>query len=435
MRITQLRFRAFKSLYDVACDLDQFTVLTGPNSAGKSNLVDAINFLSETFAHGLEIAAARAGGFDNIIYRRNGDSDKAIRFDIEIGFTGEDVAYLEELRGTGKTHLSPKDNYWLNLSFAMERSGSNDSPGDFRIIHERLVFRDGQKTFLRMSRGPEGIVHFRRSREIHGPRSRYGRALWPLSEDGFIDFIKSRPAKPTALSLAQLQLGGLLTEIVQSYGRSRVFQLSPHQCRQTGVPTPNAYLDRYGTNLPSVADYMRRNRQESWQQVESAMRSVVPQLKSIETSYTDDRRLALHFYEEGLERPWNSSEVSDGTIQILALFVALFDERTSFLAVEEPENALHPWILRQFVDLCREQSKQILLTTHSPVLVDYVLPESLRLVWQRAGRSFLARVTDLSPEFIVLWKAGDLRTFEAYDSGLIDEYIPERFLPIADHAG
>ncbi|GAA0948576.1 hypothetical protein GCM10009554_46310 [Kribbella koreensis] len=116
----------------------------------------------------------------------------------------------------------------------------------------------------------------------------------------------------------------------------------------------------------------------------------------------------------------------------MALFVALFDERSPFLTVEEPENALHPWVLRQFIDLCREAAdKQILLTTHSPVVIDYVPPDALRLVWQRDGKTSVARVTDLNPGLLRLWKDGELRTFDAYDAGLFEEYVPERFLPEA----
>ena len=377
---------------------------------------------------------ARAGGYDNIVYRRNGDHDKSITVGVEIELTGREAARYQSYASDEMGALPEDDVYWLALRFSMARSGDQESPGEFKVASEFLSFRDKRGLVLRMTRNEAGAVALRRSREMQGRRAKYRAALYPLSEDGFVDFLKSRPTKPTMLSLAQLQFGGLITEVFQRFGRSRVFQLSPQQCRLTGVSTPNAYLDRYGSNLPPVADYMRRNSPESWERVQAAMRSVEPRLQSIDVTYTDDRRLALHFLKDGLERPWNSSEVSDGTIQVLALFVALFDERTPFLAVEEPENSLHPWILRQFVDLCRHQDKQILLTTHSPVLIDYVPPSVLRLVWQREGRTLVARVPELSPELLEMWKAGELRTFEAYDSGLLSEYLPERFLP-ADSNG
>jgi predicted ATPase len=438
VRVTRLRFKAFKSLYDVVCDLDQLTVLTGPNNAGKSNLVDAINFLSEMFEHGLEIAVARAGGYENVVYRRNGSRGAdPIEIGLEIHIGGEEAARLSlpYMGRPNEQRATQGEEFRVNFVVSLTGVGrQKQMSGDFAVLDEQLSFRDRAGTVLNMKRDQSGEVTFRRAARMQGRRQKYSDMLYPLSDASFIEFLKSRPAKPTALSLAELRFGGILTELFLQLGRSRVFQLSPHQCRQPGVSTPNAYLDRYGSNLPSVADYMRKNSENSWMRVQTAMRSVVPQLESIDVSYTDERRLALHFREVGLDRPWNSSEVSDGTIQVLALFVALFDGRSAFLAVEEPENALHPWVLRQFIDLCGEQrNKQILLTTHSPIVVDYVSPRALRLVWQRKGRSSIAKVSELSPQVLEMWKAGELRTFEAYDSGLLDEFLPEHFRPAGPH--
>ncbi|WP_343973737.1 AAA family ATPase [Kribbella koreensis] len=432
MHITRLRFDAFKSLHRVECNLDGFTVLTGPNNAGKSNLVDGINFLRETFEYGLEIAVARAGGYDNIVYR-NGTQESSVGLGVEVRLTDvEALMYSRRHHRPDSGWDSDGSEYTVELRFTLARAGDEQLPSGFVVLDEHITFRDSEGIVLRMSRDAEGNVAFRRSARMRGRRTPYADLLYPLSDNSFVNFIKSRPTRQTFLSLAELRFGGLISEIFERLASSRVFQLSPHQSRQTGVTTPNAHLDRHGTNLPSAADYMRRNSSKSWRRVQTAMRSVLPELEEIKISYTDDKRLALHFQERGKSKAWNANEVSDGTIQVLALFVALFDERSPFLTVEEPENALHPWVLRQFIDLCREAAdKQILLTTHSPVVIDYVPPDALRLVWQRDGKTSVARVTDLNPGLLRLWKDGELRTFDAYDAGLFEEYVPERFLPEA----
>lgn len=435
VRITRLRFEAFKSLHSVQCDLDQFTVLTGPNNAGKSNFVDAVNFLAETFQHGLEIAVARAGGFDSIVYRRNGDQAESIGAGVQIRLTGQEAErYRFPFPRSDGLRLPADDEYDFSFDFVLTRSDDEGLPGGFVVAQELLTFRDDSEIVLRMSRNQLGVTSFRRSKRMQGRRAKYGELLYPLSDNAFMDIIKSIRARSTALSLVEMVPGVPVFRLFQSLGNGRVFQLSPHQCRKAGVSMPNAYLDRYGNNLPSVADFMRKNNPESWSRVQAAMRSVIPQLESIDISYTDEHRLTLQFREAGLRRPWNANEISDGTIQVLALLVALFDDRSPFLAVEEPENALHPWILRQFVDLCREhEAKQVLLTTHSPVVIDYVPPTCLRLVWQRDGRSSVARVSELNSDLLKMWASGEVRTFEAYDSGLLEEYLPQRFLPEPDN--
>ena len=46
MMLRNLKVRGFKSLKDVSIDLPRMAVLFGPNAAGKSNLLDAIQALS-----------------------------------------------------------------------------------------------------------------------------------------------------------------------------------------------------------------------------------------------------------------------------------------------------------------------------------------------------------------------------------------------------
>ena len=44
--LTRLRIKGFKSLWDVDVHFGPFTCIAGPNAVGKSNLFDAIQFLS-----------------------------------------------------------------------------------------------------------------------------------------------------------------------------------------------------------------------------------------------------------------------------------------------------------------------------------------------------------------------------------------------------
>lgn len=138
--------------------------------------------------------------------------------------------------------------------------------------------------------------------------------------------------------------------------------------------------------------------------------------------------LALQFKEVGVRRAWSTGEVSDGTVQALALLIALFDRRTPVVVVEEPENSVHPWILRQFIDLCRESiEKQILVTTHSPVLLNYVDPRIVRLMSMEDGRSRITRLLDIDDNMREVVLSGDLSIFDLYDSGLISDSIPRGF--------
>ncbi len=93
--------------------------------------------------------------------------------------------------------------------------------------------------------------------------------------------------------------------------------------------------------------------------------------------------MTLLVKEAGIAGELAQSSISDGVLHALALLVALEGDSSGILAIEEPENAIHPWSVSEIVRLAQERSiqRQTLLTTHSPVVVDAVAdPDSLYLV-------------------------------------------------------
>jgi predicted ATPase len=233
------------------------------------------------------------------------------------------------------------------------------------------------------------------------------------------------------LSPTQLWLltGGYLARyLARTLGNTRLYKLNPLECRRPGVMTPNPDLDRYGNNLPGLVAYMQRNHHKAWAATLQAMRDIVPGLEDIRIAFTQDRRLALQFVEKGVGRPWTSEEVSDGTIQSLALFAVLHDPRISLVLIEEPENSVHPWIVRAFVDACRAaKDKQIIITSHSPALIGYLKPDEVTVVWRTQGRTKLQRLVDIEPEAYTMWSSGELTPFDILDSGWIRQSVPEGY--------
>ena len=99
--------------------------------------------------------------------------------------------------------------------------------------------------------------------------------------------------------------------------------------------------------------------------------------------------------EPGLVHPIFQWHVSSGTLRMLALMTALFGEtESSLIGIEEPENYVHPTALAAFAK-CLKQARdrvQILVTTHSPLLLDFLdEPESVCVVRRDAHQG--TRVT------------------------------------------
>jgi predicted ATPase len=90
----------------------------------------------------------------------------------------------------------------------------------------------------------------------------------------------------------------------------------------------------------------------------------------------------MFFLEEAAENKVSARSVSDGTLRFLGLVTALLTaEEGSLIVLEEPDVGLHParihLLARLLEQTTKERRVQVLATTHSPVLLAHVSPESL----------------------------------------------------------
>ena len=101
--------------------------------------------------------------------------------------------------------------------------------------------------------------------------------------------------------------------------------------------------------------------------------------------------------------------MSDGTLRAFACVMAAFQTvapygSPSLVAIEEPETALHPAAMRALVAAFDEATlrTQILLTTHSPDLLDAeaVKPENVRVVQLIDGKTVIGPVDEASVSIV-----------------------------------
>jgi hypothetical protein len=81
--------------------------------------------------------------------------------------------------------------------------------------------------------------------------------------------------------------------------------------------------------------------------------------------------------------------LSDGTLRVLEIIVGLVDPNASVILIEEPETAIHPGLLRRLLAEIEAHAinRQVVVTTHSPLIVDWAKPEDVRLVERASGRT------------------------------------------------
>lgn len=419
MFLKRLEIHNYKSLRNVVLEPGPLSVFVGPNAAGKSNLADALEFLALAYRWDLERAVANKGGFENIRFRGARRTQEPIRFRA----VSEVLEPLPGLAGfflrdqLAPTEEEPGTRVLIDHRFEC-RTLLSSSEAAFSVAAEELViswYRPNEEKPARQLQ----VVRTGSQTRVLGDQE--------ADSEGHLLRIYSAQVSEHELLLGR---SGVFfpwwREFVRIFEGLRVFLLNSRSCRETGVPTPDSDLSRFGGNLPAVVAHLKKSYPQPYQEVLESLRRVLPSLEDINTNFTHTRTLGLFLQEKGVRHPWTSEEISDGTIQSLTLLVATFDPRIPLLVIEEPENSVHPWALRNLVEAFRRASetKQILLTTHSPILIDQLQPDEIWVVQRPDRETRVDPLLSLDPGLKEAWGQGRFTLSEYLDSGAVPAAVP-----------
>ncbi|GIH93740.1 AAA family ATPase [Planobispora siamensis] len=422
--LTKLEVRGFKNLLDVQVEFGPFTCIAGANGIGKSNVFDAIEFLSYLSSESLVEASQRVRGASGI---RGGDPrdlfwDGYRDHQRRISLAAEMIvpAEVEDDLGAPARATTTFLRYELDLEYAPPEGES--SVGRLTLAREELrhITRGDASRHLRF---PHSVKNFRNSvvvgqrrggaflstekREsgtvinVHGdggsfgkpqPRAaaRAGRTV--LSTVTTNDYPTILAARREMQSWRRLALEPSALRAPDSFGDPRtlgpdgrhlaatLFRIANESGHLAGAPDPEAVYAQVADRLSDLAAVG----------VESL--SVEPDpVREVFTLFLQERG--------GLRLP--ARALSEGTLRFLALCVLLEDPTvTGLICMEEPENGIHPANLPAMVDLVRDLAvdpgeapdatnpfRQVIINTHAPGVVQLCGSENLLLAEGRSQRA------------------------------------------------
>jgi predicted ATPase len=168
---------------------------------------------------------------------------------------------------------------------------------------------------------------------------------------------------------------------------------------QTAMPQP--YLNRDGSNINNVAQYMYREDPKGFQKVLNDIQSKLPNIEEIEPLKLANGQMALQFKQSGFKEPFFSQKMSDGTLKLFAYYLLLHEKNPRQLVfIEEPENGLYHQYLTSLAGEMRQNvlklaNKQLFITTHSPFFVNALAPDDVWVLSKSDdGFSTIKRASD-----------------------------------------
>jgi predicted ATPase len=165
-------------------------------------------------------------------------------------------------------------------------------------------------------------------------------------------------------------------------GTIAVYDFDPKLPRSAVPVAGKTTLEEDGGNLAiALRDTLKDSSKR--RKLNNLLRDILGFVEDLDVQQLPDKSLFFRVAERfapGLYFP--APLVSDGTVKVIALLVALHFDSRETTVIEEPERSIHPYLIRRLVEEMREVSrrKQILITTHNPELVRHARLEELLLI-------------------------------------------------------
>ncbi len=345
-RIEYLRVQNFRVLKDVEFKaLTPLTVLLGPNGSGKSTVFDVFAFLAECFESGL---------------RRAWDKRGRAR---ELRTRGSEGPIVIEIK-----YRESKDTPLITYKLAVDESKSVPV-----VVEESLSWRRGQ------TGRPFRFLEYREG---------VGRAIsgeMPEVQDERIDIPLQSADLLAVNALGQFADHPRVAALRNFIIGWHVSYLAVEGSRGQPEAGPQERLDRTGSNLANVIQYMKEQHPDRLEDIFLRLQSRVPRVERVLADVMTDGRLLLQVKDAPFEQPILSRFASDGTLKLLAYLVLLHDPfPPPFIGIEEPENFLHPRLLHDLAEECKVATAgtQLLVTTHSPFFINALTPDQVRVLYR-----------------------------------------------------
>lgn len=414
--ITRLQISGFKNLNAVDIRFGPFTCIAGTNAVGKSNLFDAIRFLSALASKPLAEAARsvrsegqKASDIREIFYKFGNDYSERISFVVDMIIPKEALDELGQKAVPSITtvqysldiRLVQADDYRLEI----EREELKPIP--LREANQNLFFKPTTKW-------KKSVIHGRKttnfiSTEEKENKDNSTQLVVRLHQDQTGGKHSDRIASQLPRTVLSTVTAEYPTACVARHEMKSwvMLQLEPSALRRSDdfEKRKTATLQADGANMPATLHRLNYENPDAdiLQKLTNRLVGLVEDLREITVDKDDKRELLtlMARFKDGNLFP--ARALSDGTLRFLGLAVLELDARSgSVICLEEPENGIHPTKIAEIIQLLQDIAtdpglpsdednplRQVILNTHSPLVVQQV-PEDSLLVAQTTARAVTA---------------------------------------------
>jgi predicted ATPase len=369
--IKSVEIENFKAIQKGKVDLTPLTCFIGYNGVGKSSLLEALETYKVIVTEGLNAGMAMHRGFEHIYYKGEkekrwfGEGDERVEVAaIHFGLSIEDDVFIGRISSDVSQEINGKQKTYFQEELL---SGIYDAGN-------RIDSLSNKDFLIDISRKNEVDIAFKLHNQV------VHRSLVHPDQ-----------------SLMNQQ--GTMKGIFQSW------QFLNMNTFLMGNPTPQKrtggeiVLAKDGSNIAEYLLEIREASPEVFEGIIETLQYVLPYAQDLQPSLTSEleRLVYVQLSEENFKVPgWL---LSTGTLKLLALLAVFRNPNPSpLIVIEELENGLDPrsinLIVNEIREFVKDKDSQVIITTHSPYLLDLLHLSQIVFVEREEGKVVFKRPYD-----------------------------------------
>ena len=378
--IRELSIQGFKSFGPcVRVKMEPLTFVVGANSSGKTNLVSSLRFLKTAVTTTVDQAVADFGGRSEVRNKIQREQKEPKLLEICAVVDRLNIPFGDD--GANRDVLTS-----FTYAIKVDLRGDN---GQSRIVGEHLIGS------IRRNDAPFGTY------QLHRTDKRL-RLVDPTNPEFASEREFDVPEQARGRSAIHTGFYTVPALLVQEQIESwAFFSITPDIARMPASERDQPALGTAGEDLAAVLHEIEtQGGPDALQKLADGLRDSIPGFEGVKTvPLPFDAKWGFQVLERRLRSGLNPKSVSDGTVRLLTLNVIAtwVSQHAGLIAIEEPENGLHPWLSGQVVEMLRFASEkcQVIATTHNPGFLDHLKLEEAVLCDKEDGFTQIHRAADV----------------------------------------
>ncbi|MEM9885022.1 MAG: ATP-binding protein [Bacteroidota bacterium] len=377
--IQKIHIQNFRSLEDVRLDLEDVNLLIGPNNVGKSNLLKAFEFLKTVLSY----EQLSKEDFERLYFKTDKQSEmsKIAPAPIAITIENKNITYRIEI-------YDYKNKEPNGIAFiGIKKKRIEVFPEDMYLVHIHKL-KDYFEEYILVNNGVRILTTASLNSESDWMKNSKFAAAYEKGElihKGVWDF-------DTITRVIFPRVNGHFNLFYEDFAhlvnQLNVYSINVSSLKQPYPTLENDYaVNANASNLVAFLDNMRdaypkviENINEHLKQCIEEFRTIIFEKVNLSKEhnlrkiYGDKTFKRIGILDKYNQRYW-ADELSDGVLYFLSLLAIIHQPNPpKLLLLEEPENGIHPRRIKEIVDfifdLSARKKVQVIMTTHSTVLID-----------------------------------------------------------------